>query len=95
MSNLRKRAFKTCIKWDSIGKTCLEERYAVWLEDAQKELLELKQKLQQLRDFWVTHIEPVDDEQPHPYFFTLRSFTKEEKLKVEKLLKEAKQNEVP
>jgi hypothetical protein len=45
MSNLREKAFKICTKWDSIGKTCLEERYAVWLEDAQKELLELKQKL--------------------------------------------------
>ena len=49
---------------------------------------ELKQKLQQLRDFWVAHIEPVDNEQPHPYFFTLHPFTKEEKLKIEELLKE-------
>jgi hypothetical protein len=62
----------------------------VRLEDAEQAIAELKQKLRQLRDFWVAHIEPVDDEQPHPYFFTLRSFTKEEKLKVEKLLKEAK-----
>jgi len=50
-----------------------------------EQIVELKQKLQQLRDFWVAHIEPVDLFKQH---FTLRAFTKEEKLKIEELLKE-------
>jgi chromosome segregation ATPase len=56
--------------------------------DLKNERLELKQKLQQLRDFWVAHIEPVDHQQKNPYYFTLRVFTKEEMLKVVELLKE-------
>jgi len=45
MSDLKKKAFKVCIKWDSIGKTCLEEKYAVWLEDVEQEIAELRQKV--------------------------------------------------
>jgi chorismate mutase len=46
MSSLKEKAFKICVKWDSIGKTCLEERYAVWLEDAQKEIDSLEKQIE-------------------------------------------------
>jgi hypothetical protein len=52
MSSLKQKAFKMCIKWDSIGKTCLEEKYAVWLEDAEQTLTDLKQKAIELYRYY-------------------------------------------
>jgi hypothetical protein len=48
MSSLKEKAFKMCVKWDSIGKTCLEEKYAVWLEDAQREIDHLNKNLDEI-----------------------------------------------
>jgi hypothetical protein len=43
MTNLKEKAFKICTRWDSTGKTCLEERYALWLEDVEQEIKKVKE----------------------------------------------------
>jgi len=92
MRGLKEKAFKICIIWDPIGKTCLEEKYAVWLEDVEQEIDELKQKLQQLKDLvncFIEHIPKHERDVNASY----ANFIWKINRKFEELLKDEKEQE--